>query len=85
MFIALSVIAVLVVAALLFIKRSMSNDVNGLSDTSYWDRYTLKFPDKAAAILEVTGVNMSSLTDNDAKEIVGSIERWSENSKCSIR
>ena len=85
MFIALSVIAVLVVAALLFIKRSMSNDVNGLSDTSFWDRYTLKFPDKAAAILEVTGINMSSLTDNDVKEIVGSIERWSKNSKCSIR
>lgn len=85
MYIALSVIAVLVVVALLFIKRSMSNDINGLSDTSYWERYALKFPDKAAAILEVTGVNMSSLTDVDAKEIVGSIERWSENSKCSIR
>jgi len=45
----------------------------------YWDYYKAQNPHKAQDIAKVIGINMTNLADKDAKEIIGTIERWQRN------
>lgn len=51
---------------------------------SYWESYKSQSPSKAKDIVLVTGINIDSLNDADAKEIVLSIGRWAQNTDTPI-
>lgn len=52
---------------------------------SFWQTYKHLHSTNAAAIENLTGKNCSLLSDKNAKELVGSMERWAENLNCPIQ
>ena len=62
-----------------FIKKKKDLGCYRESYSCYWDYYMAKNPQKANDIMKLTGINIRLLSDNDAKEIICTVERWQKN------
>ena len=64
------------------IKARMMDVVHSLDDSNnahYWERFKRRKPIEASAISDASGLNMNTLSDKDAFEVVSTFLRWSEN------
>ena len=51
---------------------------------TYWENFKDSNPTKAREIEDVLGLDFSTLSDSDAKEKIGTLERLSKSMNCSI-
>lgn len=64
------------------INARMMDIVHLLGDSSnahYWEGFKRRKPIEASAISDISGLNMNTLSDKDAFEVVSTFLRWSEN------
>lgn len=64
------------------INARMMDVVHSLGDSNnahYWERFKRRKPIEASAISDASGLNMNTLSDKDAFEVVSTFLRWSEN------
>jgi|GEM_PF-787117 hypothetical protein len=64
------------------INVRMMDVVHSLGDSNnahYWERFKRRKPIEASAISDASGLNMNTLSDKDAFEVVSTFLRWSEN------
>lgn len=63
------------------INARMMEVVHSLGDNNahYWERFKRRKPIEASAISDASGLNMNTLSDKDAFEVVSTFLRWSEN------
>lgn len=64
------------------INAKMMGVVHLLGDSNnahYWEGFKRRKPIEASAIADISGLNMNTLSDKDAFEVVSTFLRWSEN------
>ena len=64
------------------INARLMDVVHSLGDSNnahYWERFKRRKPIEASAISDASGLNMNTLSDKDAFEVVSTFLRWSEN------
>ena len=64
------------------INNKIMDVVHAMGDgknAQYWEGFKRRKPNEAKAIVAASGLNMDSLSDKDAFEVVSTFLRWSEN------
>lgn len=64
------------------INNQIMDAVHAMGDgqnAQYWEGFKRRKPNEAKAIVAASGLNMDSLSDKDAFEVVSTFLRWSEN------
>lgn len=66
-------------------SKTPSQDTNiETKSESYWEKYQRNYPSKAKSITSQINLEFDTMTDNDVREIISSIERMAASFKCDI-